>query len=44
MGRFMNVLMISGAVLVLLGSATVACIVPMRRAVAVDPIRAIRSE
>lgn len=32
------------AVTVLLGAAIVACIVPMRRAVAVDPIRAIRSE
>jgi len=32
------------AVTVLLGAATVACIVPMRRAIGVDPIRAIRSE
>jgi putative ABC transport system permease protein len=32
------------AVAVLLGAATIACIVPTRRAVGVDPIRAIRSE
>jgi putative ABC transport system permease protein len=31
-------------VTVLLAAATLACIVPMRRAVAVDPIRAIRTE
>jgi putative ABC transport system permease protein len=32
------------AVLVLLGAAAVACVVPTRRALAVDPIAAIRAE
>jgi len=40
----MDPLAIGGSVLLLLAAATIAAIVPARRAASIDPMRALRSE